>query len=421
MTTSLRIFSVLRTLSTATITPYVLRKLVPLMTELVESMVADPEALAACCADLSACPVIGLDTEFIGEETYIPDLCLVQVATPEQLILIDPLACGPLDDFWKLIADPARTVVVHAGREEIRLCHFASGAVPGNPFDVQIAAGLLGLGYPLSYGALIFEVLGLRLTKGETLTNWRARPLTTSQVRYAYDDVRFLLPLWQALTARLTKLDRLSWLAEETAALKHRAVVEGPAVEKWRKLRGVGALDRKRLAIVREVYAWREEKAAHRNRPSRTVLRDDLIIEIARRGPTDEADLRSLRGLDKADFTGILQAVRQAQELPADEWPDAAERDNDPPQVNLTSSLLTAILTDLCSRKHLTAGIVATSQDVKWLVRARYRDEPLPAESHLTHGWRKDHVLPELLAILEGRRGLRIGNLKKQAVLEYDE
>jgi ribonuclease D len=389
------------------------------MTDLNESVVADAAALAECCAHLDSCPLIGFDTEFIGEETYIPDLCLIQVATPERLILIDPLACGPLDSFWARVIHPARIVVAHAAREELRLCHFACGELPAHLIDIQIAAGLLGLGYPLGYAALIQEVLGLRVAKGETLTNWRARPLTPSQVRYAFDDVRYLLPLWQRLNSELTALGRGTWLSEEMTTLQHRAVVEGPVVEKWRKLRGVGTLDRKRLAVVREVYAWREEKAAHLNRPSRSVLRDDLIVEIARRNPNVEADLTALRGLGRADFTGILSAVKQARALPADEWPEVQERDNDPPQVNLASSLLVAALADLCNRKHLTPGLVGTSQDVKWLVRARYRGEPLPAESHLTHGWRRDHVLPDLLSILEGRRGLRIGDLHNDAVFEY--
>ena len=236
--------------------------------ELTESVVADPKSLAECCEHLAVCPVIGFDTEFIGEQTFIPDLCLIQISTPERLILIDPLSSGPLDGFWKLIADPKRTVIVHAAREEIRLCHFGCGELPGDLFDIQLAAGLLGLGYPLGYGPVIQEVLGLRLSKGETLTNWRARPLSESQIRYAFDDVRYLLPLWRYLSDRLIKLDRMSWLAEETATLKHRAVVENPAVEKWRKLRGVGSLDRKRLAIVREIYAWREEKAVYALRPA---------------------------------------------------------------------------------------------------------------------------------------------------------
>ncbi len=389
------------------------------MSELAEAVVADPKALAECCAHIAACPVIGLDTEFIGEQTFIPDLCLIQVATPERLVLIDPLSCGPLDAFWEHIADPKRTIVVHAGREEIRLCHFASGQLPGSLFDIQIAAGLLGHGYPLGYGALIQEILGIRVSKGETLTNWRSRPLTPKQVRYAFDDVRYLLPLWERLAERLNEFGRQSWLDEETTTLKHRAVVENPAIEKWRKLRGIGTLDRRRLAIVREIYVWREEKAARVNRPSRTVLRDDLIIEIARRDPQIEADLSTLRGLGRADFTGILQAVEQARSLPADEWPEAVERDSDSMQVVLLSNLLGAVLVDLCTRKQITAGIVATTQDVKWLVRARLRNEPPPAESHLTHGWRKEHILPELQMILEGRRSLRIGNFANDAVIEY--
>lgn len=391
------------------------------MAELPESIITDAAALAECCSHLDQCPVIGFDTEFIGEETYIPDLCLIQVATPHRLMLIDPLQVGPLDEFWKRVADPRRNVVVHAGREEIRLCRFACGELPGSLFDIQIAAGLLGLGYPLGYAALIGEVLGLRVSKGETLTNWRARPLSPSQIRYAFDDVRYLLPLWQRLSDQLNGLDRMSWLAEEITTLKHRAVVEGPAVEKWRKLRGVGTLDRKRLAMVRELYAWREAKAARVNRPSRTVLRDDLIVEIARRNPREEADLTTLRGLGRADFVGILQAIEQARVLPADEYPEAFERDNDPPQVNLVATILNAALADLCLRKRITAGIVATTADVKWLVRARHRGEPLPAESHLTHGWRKDHILPEVLDILEGRRCLRIGNLNQSTVIEYTD
>ena len=373
------------------------------MSSLPEVVVADPQALADCCKHLDGCDVIGLDTEFIGEETYIPDLCLVQVATRERRILIDPLSSGPLDGFWKRIADSKRTVIVHAGREEIRLCHFASGYLPGKLFDVQIAAGLVGLGYPLGYGNLIQEVLGTRLAKGETLTNWRTRPLTRDQIRYAFDDVRYLLPLWEHLTTTLGSLKRLSWISEETDTLKHRAVVDNPAVEKWRKLRGIGSLDRKKLSIVREIYAWREEKAARLNRPARTVLRDDLIVEIARRNPHTPEDFQTLRGLGKADFTGILSAVDQARSLTPDEWPEAVERDNDPPQVAMTSNLLCAVLADVCARKRITAALAATAQDVKWLVRACFKKEPLPPESHLAHGWRKDHVLPELLEFLEGK------------------
>jgi len=389
------------------------------MPKLPEIFVDNPASLTECCAHLDHCDAIGLDTEFIGEETYVPDLCLVQIATRERRILIDPLSAGPLDAFWERIADPKRTIVVHAGREEIRLCHFASNRLPGNIFDVQIAAGLLGLGYPLGYAPLIQEVLGARLVKRETLTNWRARPLSQAQIRYAFDDVRYLLPLWESLSQRLGALDRIAWLAEETETLKHRAVVDNPAVEKWRKLRGIGSLERKRLAIVREIFAWREEKAARVNRPARTVLRDDLIVEIARCNPKREEDLQALRGVGKSDCRGILDAVKQACSLPVDEWPEAVERDIDPPQVTMIASLLGAVLADQCAREDLTASLVSTSQDIKLLVRACLKREEPPAESHLTHGWRAKHVLPGLLQILEGKRGIRIAGVNRDAPFDY--
>src|SRR6266404_4207568 len=169
---------------------------------LAEVIVAEPEELAACCTYLASCPHFGFDTEFVGEQTYHPRLCLVQVATAERLFLIDPETVGPLDAFWDIVVDPANLVIVHAGREEIRLCHLWTGKTPGNLFDLQIAAGLVGLAYPLSHGALVSQLLGIQLPKGETLTEWRDRPLTPAQVRYAFDDVRYLLPLWQEVHAR---------------------------------------------------------------------------------------------------------------------------------------------------------------------------------------------------------------------------
>src|SRR5262249_11762942 len=151
----------------------------------------------------------------VGEDTYHPHLCLIQVATEERLILIDPLTVGPLDAFWKLVTDPANLVVVHAGREEVRLCRLWTGQPPGNLFDLQIAAGLVGLAYPLGHGALVNQLLGVQLTKAETLTEWRERPLTRAQVRYAFDDVRYLLPLWKQLAQRLDRLGRADWAREE--------------------------------------------------------------------------------------------------------------------------------------------------------------------------------------------------------------
>src|SRR5207302_1674999 len=145
--------------------------------DLPEQIVSTPQELATCCEYLATCRQFGFDTEFVGEDTYHPRLCLVQVATPERLLLIDPLSTGPLDAFWKLIVDPSRQVVVHAGREEVRLCKFWAGQPPGNLFDLQLAAGLVGFQYPIGHGPLVSQLLRIQIAKGETLTEWRERPL----------------------------------------------------------------------------------------------------------------------------------------------------------------------------------------------------------------------------------------------------
>jgi ribonuclease D len=389
------------------------------MPDLREEIVARPEELVGCCAFLASQPHFGFDTEFVGEDSYHPSLCLVQVAADDRLFLIDPLTAGPLDEFWRLVVDPARVKVVHAGREEVRLCRLWGGQVPGNLFDLQIAAGLVGYNYPLSHGALVHQTLGAHLPKGETRTEWRDRPLTPAQIRYAFDDVRYLLPAWAKLAARLERLGRAGWAQEEFARLAEAAAPEAPSGERWRKLRGLGSLDRRRLAVARALYHWREEQAARTNRPTRILLRDDLIVEIARRSPTREADLQVVRGLARRDLAAIFRVVQEARALPPEECPAPAGREQDPPQVALVTNVLNAVLGDLAARWRLAPNLVASSNDVRLLVRARLAGEPPPAESALTRGWRAAHVLPELLAFLDGRRLLRVADVRAEAPFEF--
>jgi ribonuclease D len=386
------------------------------MTDLPQQFVDSPAGLADCCEHIARGHVFGFDTEFIGEDTFHPTLCLIQVATPEWLFVIDPLAVGSLQRFWDLVADPARVVVVHAGREEIRMCQQGCGRAPGNLFDLQIAAGLVGLGYPMGHAALVYQLLKVQISKAETLTDWARRPLTDQQIEYGYDDVRYLLPLWRQLTKQLGKLGRVDWMTEESETLIHRALADDPTIERWRKLRGLGSLDRRRLAVVRELFGWRESIAERQNRPARTVVRDDLVVEIARRLPQKDKDLTVLRGLPRTDYTGILDAVRRGRDMPAEQWPALPDRDNDPPQVALVTALLMAVLGDLCARSALTPAVAATTSDVKALARGRFQGttEP-PADSALARGWRSRAVLPALEAVLDGRQAVRIADIRASA------
>ncbi|MGF1580351.1 MAG: ribonuclease D [Gemmataceae bacterium] len=390
-----------------------------------EELVTTPQQLERCCEHLSSSRRFGFDTEFVGEDSYHPKLCLIQVATDSKLFLIDPQAVGALDTFWNLVTDPNHLIIVHAAREEIRLCNLWAGAAPGNLFDLQIAAGLLGYSYPLSHTNLVNQVLGIKLPKAETLTEWRNRPLSPEQVRYAYDDVRYLLPMWERLSTELDKRSRLSWANEEFERLKGVAALDENNVlvslEKWRKLRGLGNLDRRRLAIVRELYDWREGEAARTNRPARTVVRDDLIVEIAKRNPKRTSDLQIIRGLSKRLFDPILEAVDRARRLPSEACPKPVDKEQDPPQLAIVAHILNAFLNDYCAKHHLANNLVTSNHDIKQILRCVARNHSFPTDLLLTVGWRSQHILPELLAVLNGKRSIRIGDIQCSGPLRISE
>jgi ribonuclease D len=389
------------------------------MKPLDEIVVADPQSLMACCARLTESAVLGFDTEFVGEETYEPSLCLIQISTADALYLIDPLSVGPLDAFWKLLVDPGRTIVVHAGREEIRMARRWSGQAPTNWFDLQIAAGLVGLNYPMGHGALVQHLLGIQLSKAETLTEWRHRPLSASQLSYGFDDVRYLLPLWRQLDLRLTEMGRREWARQDFARFVTQALPEmtnqAVVAEKWRKLKGLGVLDRKRLALVREMFQAREVVAAELNRPARVLVRDDLLVELARRNPKSADEIQVVRGMARRFVQPLWDAIERARQLPVDQWPRVEEREQDLPQVPLIVNLLGAILNDFCAREKLALGLTATVGDLKDLVRSQMRKESVPAANLLMVGWRKDFVLPMLLEVLEGKRRVRIADLQAES------
>src|SRR5262249_2064239 len=312
------------------------------------------------------------------------------------LFLIDPLSAGPLDAFWQLLVEPTRTVVVHAGREEIRLCRRLSGRAPGNWFDLQIAAGLVGLNYPMGHAALVYQLLGTQLSKGETLTEWRHRPLTASQMSYAFDDVRYLLPLWQRLDARLAELGRRDWARQEFDRFVAQAIPEltnQPIIaDKWRKLRGLGVLDRRRLAMGREMFLAREAVAAQMNRPPRVRGRDDLLIGIARRNPNAAQGAQTRRGMARRFVQPMWEAIERARQLAPDQLPNNIEREQDRPQVALIVNLLGAILSDFCAREKLAVSLTCSMNDLRDLVRAKMQNDSASATNPLMAGWRKDFV-----------------------------
>ncbi len=386
-----------------------------------EHFVANEADFLKSCEKIAKSSVFGFDTEFVSEESFRPELCLVQVATPEDLFVIDAIAIGSLGAFWDLVTDGKRNVIVHAGREEIRICQHLSGKAPARLFDIQVAAGLIGVGYPAGYGTLVQTFAGTRLSKQETLTDWRIRPLTADQITYAFDDVRYLLECHEKISARLLELDRIDWAEEEFADLQARSNLDEPIGERWRKVKGTGGFDRKRLAMVREIVAWREEFAAKRNRPPRAILRDDLIADIVKRNPQKAQDILAFRGVQHRDSEEIMVAIQKARALPLDNLPLQDETKPDAPQVGLIGQVMAGLLGDLCNRKSLVPGLVATSSDLRELVRSKIDNTSLSGNNSLAKGWRLKHVFPVLMDFLEGKTSLRLARVDNESPFEYDD
>jgi ribonuclease D len=372
-----------------------------------EVMVTNAREWSACREHLAQASVVGLDTEFVGEGRHRPELCLVQIATPETLYVIDPYAVGRLEGLWELLQDPRRLVVVHAGKEDIRICQHHAQQPPARIFDIQLAAGLSGLDYPLGYGKLVEELFGVAMNKELTLSNWRQRPLTQSQLRYAFDDVRYLLPAYVLLQGRLQQQQRESWAEEEFAALVQRALAEDQGAENWRRVKGLGRLDRQGLAIVKELYQWREEWSQRWNRPSRHVLSDHLLVRIARLKPRCRKELASLRGVPQNAVAEILEVIQQALALPPAACPAPTPRIHETAEVVAVSQLLQIVLHEWCSRHQVASNLAATPADLKAFAYYQLARRPAP-EMPLFRGWRAQALLPELQAVLEGRRWVAV-------------
>jgi ribonuclease D len=357
---------------------------------------------------------IVFDTEFISEGRYVPELCLVQIATDDALALIDTVAIEDVSSLWKFVATVDSEIVMHAGRGDLEFCLRSCGLMPRRLFDTQVAAALIGPDYPAGFRTLVSRYLDINSPKGETRTDWRKRPLTKKQLQYALDDVRHLLPLQDRLMRSLRRRNRVGWLREEMnnwAATLEEAFF----AERWSRVTGVAALSRRSQAIVREVWRWREGLAHDRNCPPKRILRDDLIVELAKRGSADMNQITAIRGLDRGDLRRRLpelaSAIKAALDVPREECPQI-ERNSFPPQFTVMGQFMYAALNSLCRQRHVAASLVGTQNDVRELIAMHTGDLPEGVAPRLLDGWRAEVVGNTFEDLLSGRTSIRVGDPK---------
>lgn len=378
------------------------------MTPLHEHYITNSAALETLCKQLRSSPRLALDTEFVGEDSFIPKLELIQVATSEIAAVIDFPAVqtnGSLAPFWELICNPKVEKVVHAGRQDLDLFALHAGEIPKPFFDTQIAAAMLGFGAQVAYANLVQRIHGTKLDKAHTFTNWSARPLSTEQIAYAAEDVQFLLPIHTHLQKRLHALGRSEWVREEFSRLE--TVVGEKSKEpldRYQRIRGWDSLKPKQATVLRDLAAWRETEARRRNVPRGRVLRDEVLLQLARHPPKSVDELRGLRGLHSAEIDRngdqLIATITASLALPPSAWPEIPrERRPEPESIGLVE-LLQAVLKARATEAKIAPTLLATSSDLQALVEAmeKKRTVDLP----LLRGWRKQLVGELLTQILEG-------------------
>jgi len=370
--------------------------------------------LTAFCRDISGASAIAFDTEFIAEDTYRPQLCLLQVAAAGRLAVIDPLAVPDLTPFWELIAVPGRATIVHAGREEFRFCVGAIHRRPEGWFDIQLAAAFVGLEYPAAYSTLIYKLFGETVPKGETRTDWRRRPLSQNQIQYALEDVRYLEPMRNILLERLQSMGREDWFREDTVKWQD-AVENHDQQEMWRRVSGIASLSARSLAVVRELWRWRDSEAQRRDCPARRVLRDDLIVELARRKTSDLKRIAAVRGLERAKrhVAEISQHIQLALDLPDNQCPRQLRKGHsNSSQYGLLGQFLNNSLGVISRSAQLAPTLVGTIQDVRDLIAYRLETGDLPAGNPplLTQGWRAEVVGRVIEDLMHGRLAMRVSD-----------
>lgn len=385
----------------------------------------DRRALAALCEQLKGHPILALDTEFIREKSYVPKLEIVQVATRDGLLaVIDYGTLGRMDNdpFVALLNDPDVLKIFHAAEQDLEMFHLISGEVPGPMWDTQLVTGLFGYTGRLGYAAVAENLVGAKPVKGETLTDWSQRPLTPEQLHYAIEDVRYLIPLYDLEKQKLEELGRLTW-AEEECERARRNVVNTLAVRAdmetlYQRVRGWHNLDRRGLAVLRELAIWREDEAMRRNRPRGSVLKDEMLVEIARRSPNNPGQLRALRGLQPRDIDRFgeewVEAVKDGKAVPANECPEpGVPGPSLDEEAMALASLLQAVLQAIASERLVSNTLVATFSDLQRLVEVHL--EGKTESSPVVSGWRGELVGKDLMGIIEGKRAV-VWDPKKRAL-----
>jgi ribonuclease D len=354
--------------------------------------------------------IVAIDTEFMREKTYRARLCLVQVATRDNLYIIDPLDVPDLGPLAALLPDPEVELIVHAGRQDFEIFAEQHDALPTNIFDVQLAAGFAGLGASLPYGRLVESITGTTLTKGESYTDWCRRPLTDAQLKYAADDVRYLPVVRDVLRDKLAASGRLGWVEDEMHILEDPALYSTDPNEVWRRVSGRGKMSGKQAALLKALARWREQTASRRDIPRGWVVKDQTLVEIARRSPKSTSELKNIRGFPakESDRSGkeILAAIEEGKAAGPVATPDGPSRTAQI-RARTLSGLADAIVRSRSEAAGVATELVSTRGELEAFLADLFDGGADESRHRLMRGWRKELAGEAVMDLAEGRIAVR--------------
>ncbi|PWW03383.1 ribonuclease D [Hoeflea marina] len=379
-------------------------------------IITTTEALAAACSRLAKCDYVTIDTEFLRETTFWPELCLIQMASEEDALIVDPLAKDiDLAPFFELMADTSVIKVFHAARQDIEIVVNRGDLVPHPIFDTQVAAMVCGFGESVSYDQLVSRISGVQIDKTSRFTDWSRRPLSDKQLDYALADVTHLRDVYKELKSRLEAEGRSGWLSDEMAVLEARETYDLHPDDAWKRLK-MRLKKPQELCVLQHVAAWREREARSRNVPRGRILKDDALYEVAQQQPVDAEALSRLRTVPRGwerstQGAALVEVVGQALATPRDQMPKLPRQRQTPDGAQAAVELLRVLLKLVVEKENVAAKVIASSDDLD-RIAAEGEDADVPALS----GWRRELFGEQALKLINGKLALRFADKKVDAL-----
>jgi len=365
--------------------------------------------LVAFCERAKHEPYITVDTEFVRENTYWSQLCLIQVGLENEAVAIDPLAEGmDLSPFFDLLQDSKVIKVFHSARQDLEIFYHLTGKIPEPLFDTQVAAMVCGFGESIGYDVLAQKYAKVSIDKSSRYTYWAQRPLTEKQLEYALGDVTHLRIIYEKLLKIIQDGDRFHWLEEELSILTSPQTYQIDPYAVWEKIRARSAKPRM-LAVLRELAAWREIAAQEKNLPRGRVMQDNVMLALAASAPRSFTELRKMRGLSTSFLEGnrattVLELVEKALSLPLEDCPQVKYESPAPPGTSALVEMLRLLLKIKADKYHVAQKLIATNADLEAIARSSHPNVPA------LEGWRRDIFGEAALALKTGKVAIGIKN-----------